>query len=444
MAQVGLFSAAPMRNRWFHAPVLHTEGETKKVSWLELFYDLIFVAAIIQLGDALSQGVSEHRTLEAFVGFAGHFVPLWIAWTGFTFFANRFTVDDFLHRTLVLLQMFSVGAMAIAAPEAMRPGGDAAPFAIAYAVAQGLIALMYLRAYQQVPEAQAYCRYWGSVFGFGAALFALSVFVPMPYAYGLWTLGVLGILTAPVSSQSRALAEELPIDMEHLAERYGLLTIIVLGESFVKVLSYLAEEGHGAHSEYLLKGALNLLITCCLWWIYFDDVASSHLKKGRGTWIVWLYGHLPLTLGLTGVGVAVKKAVSFELGSVPDESYGWLLAGTVALSLVSVAVIDSVTQRKQSNLDDRVRVNVRAGSALVVLLAGQIAGRANAGLFLAIIAAMCVAQVLFDMMMAPFEEHAASIRATSTAELSRLHKAGEGAAPKLARDRSVRRLPVDR
>jgi low temperature requirement protein LtrA len=91
-----------MLNRWFHAPRLHApeRGEARKVIWQELFYDLIYVAALIQLGTALSDNV----TLSGALTFAGLFVPIWYTWTGFTFYNNRFIVDDFLDRMLVFVQ----------------------------------------------------------------------------------------------------------------------------------------------------------------------------------------------------------------------------------------------------------------------------------------------------------------------------------------------------
>ena len=103
-----------MRSRWFHKPLLHSPslGLEKKVTWLELFYDLIFVAAFIQLGNGLSKNIS----LSGAGIFVGMFVVLWVAWTGFTFFENRFSVDDFLHRGMVLVQMGAIGGMAISAP----------------------------------------------------------------------------------------------------------------------------------------------------------------------------------------------------------------------------------------------------------------------------------------------------------------------------------------
>ncbi len=405
-----------MRNRWLHAPLLHTaHGGERKVTWLELFYDLIFVAAIIQLGDALSH----HVSISNFVSFAGHFMPLWIAWSGFTFFANRFDVDDFTHRIMVFVQMFAMGAMAITAPHAME--GHHAFYSLAFAVAQATVTLMYVRAWKQVPKARDYVVFWGGIFAFSSACFLIACFLPAFWAYGLWTVGVLVVLAAPMSRVSRALQERYPLDMEHLSERYGLLTIIVLGESFVKVLSFLSGSELATQLDYVLKGSLGLLLTCTVWWIYFDDVAGSHLKKHRGAFPVWLYGHLPLAVAVTGVGVAVKKAIKFDFSLPAPDGYRWLLAGTLFLTLLSVAIIDSVTARREAQLSDRARVNVRFASAFVVLLLGQVGSQMSAGTFMALVTAAMVAQVLFDMMMAPMEaaEHRGD-EPVPIAELARL------------------------
>ena len=391
-----------MRSRWYHAPILHVPADEhggKSVSWLELFYDLIFVAAIIQLGNHLSDNV----TASGFALFALHFVPLWIAWTGFTFYANRFNVDDFAHRLLVFSSMFAVGTMAIAAPEAMSQGIHKG-FSVAYAVAQALVAALNYRSYRQVPDSRAYSGYWAAVFAAGAVVWLLSAFIPHPYNYVGWGVGLLIILGAPISEHSRALADAFPTDYHHLSERYGLLTIIVLGESFVKVLSYLGAGDRAADFEYILKGFFNLVLTCCIWWIYFDDIAGSKIRKQRFSWVVWLYGHLPLTLAITAVGVAVKKAIKLDLGALAYGPTRWLLAGTLALTLLSVAVIDSVTERRNAELSDRARINARSLSAILLLLVAAAGGAMRGGTFLAIVTALCVAQVLFDMMMAPLEE----------------------------------------
>lgn len=389
-----------MRSRWFHRPALHTpiEGHERKVSWLELFYDLVFVASIIQFGDFLSH----EKSIGGFMLFAGHFTPLWVAWSGFTFYANRFDVDDFLHRVLVLAQMFAVGIMAVASHHAMQ--GDHVTFSLAYAGAQALIAVLHVRSAIQDPQSAAYSRFWGGAFAFGSLAFVASAFLPNPWCYLLWPVGIGAILLAPLSRRSRELFEQFPLDQEHLTERYGLLTIIVLGESFVKVLTYLTGNPHGSEMEYLLKGLFNLTLTCSIWWIYFDDIAGSQVRKGAGSWIAWLLGHLPLTLAITAVGVAVKLAIKFDMALPAPDAARWMLAGSLALTLFSVAAIDAVTERRNAELSDRARVTVRLASAGIMLLLGQVGGSMNAGVFLGLTAALCVGQVLFDMMMAPLEE----------------------------------------
>ncbi len=408
-----------MRSRWFHRPRLHTaaHGVEKKVSWLELFYDLVFVAAFIQLGN----GLSAHPDLAGAAVFGGVFVPLWVAWSGFTFFENRYEIDDFAHRLVVVAQMFAVGAMAISAPSVLD--GHATHFCIATSVAFALVSVMHIRTLAQTDEASDYCRYWGGVFAVASIGWLIAGFLPPIGFYSLATASTLAVVGAPLSKQSRELTQLHPIDFEHLGERYGLLTIIVLGESFVKVLSALVSEDGPA---LYLDGATVLLITCSVWWIYFDDVAGSKIRKGPARWVVWLYAHIPLQMGITALGVAVKKAVVFGWNTPADAGYRWLLAGSLALVFLSVATVDSVTERKQAELSDRTRVNVRWLSGVMLLVLAPAGDGMSGGLFLSLVTAVCVAQVVIDMAMAPFEE--AQLEARPMAEIAREARA-EGRAP---------------
>ncbi len=408
-----------MHKRWFHRPFLHSPafGRHKRVTWLELFYDLIFVAAFIQLGNGLSRNAS---VLGA-VAFFGTFSSLWVAWTGFTFYVNRFTVDDFLHRSLVLVQMLAVGATAVAATTVLQ--GHTVGFALAAGVALVLVAVLYARAYPQVPEARAYSLYWGGVFALSGLLWLAAAFVPAPYTYGLWALGTVVILGSPLSKQSRLLADRYPIDMEHLGERYGLLTLIVLGESFVKVLGELVESGGGL-SVYV-EGCFVLLITCGVWWVYFDDIAGSHVRRGPGQWIVWLYAHIPLQASIIALGVALKKAMHFSFQEPAPAAYRWLLAGSLAAVYFSVAAIDSVTERRNAQLSDRARVNARWGSALVLLVLAPAGRTMSGGMFLVLVAAVNVGQVVFDMMVAPLEQsELVELDKKTTAEIARERELG--------------------
>ena len=384
-----------MLNRWFHVPVLHEPrlGHSRRVGWLELFFDLIFVAAIIQLGDALSH----HADLPGFLAFVGLFVPIWSAWTTFTFYANRFVVDDFLHRGLVFLQMFGIGGMAVAVPQVLEH--DPTAFIGSYSLVRWVIVALYARVWWQQPAAREITRRYTLGFAAGALLWTASAFLPEPWTYLLWALA-LGIdFATPLTPHARELAGRYPPDLLHMTERYGLLTIIVLGETFVKVLTAMANEGTGF--SIALMGVVGVVVTVSIWWIYFDDVAGSRIRKGRLNPYVWIYSHLPLTLAITGVGVAIKKATLFVPGEIAPAAYRWLLVGTLSLTLLSVAAIDAVTERRQAELSDRSRVNLRLLSAALVLVVGFIGGFVVAGVFVGMVAAVCVLQVLADLVIAP-------------------------------------------
>ena len=167
--------------------------------------------------------------------------------------------------------------------------------------------------------------------------------MPPPARYAVWALGMIVDFAVPLSS--RRLNALLPPDVPHMAERYGLFTIIVMGEAFVKVISSAPEEPLAAIE--LVLGALGLAIVGAMWWIYFDNVAGSPVKPvGRAPY-VWIYSHLPLAIGLTAFGVAIKKIVFLHgTEGIPD-GYRLLVGGAVATVLVFAMLIELATTRSR-------------------------------------------------------------------------------------------------
>ncbi len=390
-----------MENRWFHRAKLHipAHGHSRRVGWIELFYDLIYVATLIQLGNCLAKDISATGILT----FLGLFAPLWVNWTQFTFFNNRFVIDDFTHRALVFVQMFAIGAMGVSVGAVFK--GDPTAFILSYCVVRAVIVALYIRAWKQVPEARELAKWNAKGFGFGGILWLTSAFLPWPYVYLAWLIAIIGDLIVPTTAHSRELELKFPVDILHMTERYGLLTIIVLGEGFVKVLDAVSQKWGRMHgADVLGMGALGLLITCSLWWIYFDDVAGSRIKKKALAPFVWVYAHLPMTAAMTAVGVSLKKAVLFEPMDVVPTKYRVMVCATVAGVMLSVAVIDAVTERRQAELSDKTRVNVRFGAGLFMLLLIPVGGGVPGWVFVALIAAVMVSQVVFDMISAPMAD----------------------------------------
>ena len=269
-----------MLNRdWFYNIPGHTQHhEERKVTWIELFYDLVYVATAIQLGNLLSKDVS----LLGFVKFAALFIPIWWAWTGITFFVTRFVVDDVWHRLLLFAQMASIAALALSIDGVF--GDLYQQFVFAYVIARLILVMLYVRASLAVPTARPLAAGYALGFSLGAALWLASAFVPAPARYGLWAAGLIVEFATPLSPAMRRWQARFPPDVEHVAERYGVFTLIVLGESFVKVIDGLA----GTHLtiDLVLMGLVAVGLAASLWWLYFDDVGGARVQhRGLGTYV---------------------------------------------------------------------------------------------------------------------------------------------------------------
>jgi inward rectifier potassium channel len=407
---------APMKNRWFDRPGLHGEAGGRRASWLEILYDVLVAGALVALCDALSHAGS----LDGFASFALAFAAVWLSWTGFTFYQNRFSVDDVVHRALVGAKLVAVSALGLAAPGVVA--GETRTFSVCNGAMQLVLLALYLRAYRSVHEARPLTRYYAIVYGLATVVWLLGAIVPMPWPYGLWTLGVgLGV-AFPLNRRSRELAILHPPDSAHMTERYGLFAIVLLGASCLRVLAVLAGR---SDASALVVVALTVVLVVSLWWLYFDDVAGSSLKGQRGTPFVWVYAHLPMLLGI-GVTTAGFESIARSGGaSSTTDVQRWLVAGGLGLTLFAVALMDSVTERQHAQFADRARVNARIGAAVLALLVAPIGAGLRPLWFLALATLPVLAQVLFDLIMAPLAISARAEPALTSADFVRRHQAGD-------------------
>ncbi len=368
------------------APHLNLDAH-RKVSWLELFYDLVYVATIVQLGNKLSEDVS----VEGFLGFALLFIPIWWVWFGTTIYANRFSADDLTHHLLVFAQIFVVSALAIHVFDGL--GETSAGFAIAYAAARGILVLMYLRTARYVPEARPLARRYATGFGIAALIWLISAFVPIPLRFVLWVIGLLVDFWTAVSPGSQALQKQLPPSRHHLPERMGLFTLIVFGESFIKVIGGFS--GHEIEFERVIVALLGLVLVGSLWWLYFENVAERTVNWARGVYI-WLYTHLPLQLVLIAMAVGIYKLVTLHEEGLPDE-YRLLICVMVAAALIAVGVIELFTIKAPEEPQNRPEFYLRIAGAVAALVVGVVGSELNELVVMLLLAVICFAQVAFDL-----------------------------------------------
>jgi low temperature requirement protein LtrA len=319
-------------------PELKT-GDERSASRLELFFDLAFVLVLAELTVALREDV----TVRGALVYAGLFATVWWSWVSSTLYANRFDHDDVVYRLYKLGSMAAVIGLAASATEAT--GKRFAVFVGCHLVLRGLLLLQYHRAYRHVHAARPVARLYMLGAGAGAALWAASLLVPRPVAFALWAAAVLVEGLVPLLATRHA--ADVPLHVEHLPERFALFVILVLGESVAGIAHGLYDADWAGPS--IPVAVLAFVLAAALWWSYFD-LAGARAKRllnetggerSERSHDVFVFGQLPLTLGLAMIGAGIELAVvkSGE-GEVPTGTR-LLLAGGVALYLISVTVIDA-------------------------------------------------------------------------------------------------------
>ena len=323
-------------------PTLRTE-EGRSASRLELFFDLAYVLVVAELATAFALDLTWHG---AFV-FAGLFAITWWSWVTITLYANRFDTNDVIFRLVKLAGTFAVVVTAASAPTAI--GLDAAIFTLGYLASRVLLFGLYARAWRHVPEARTTIGIYLAGSGAGAGVWALSLLVPAPLKYGLWAAGVLVEAAAPVLATR--FGRDVPLHLEHLPERFGLFVILVLGESVASVVTGL----HDTHFRLVSVGvaALGFLLTAALWWSYFDlgGAAGKHRLEededdSERSWMpdAYVYGHLPLVVGLGAVGVGIEQFIAHPTEGLSPGGR-WALCAGASLFVLGTALVLAGTSR---------------------------------------------------------------------------------------------------
>ncbi|MFQ5947570.1 MAG: low temperature requirement protein A [Acidimicrobiia bacterium] len=370
-----------------------TATEHRSATWLELFYDLVFVVAVAALGHRLLVNVS----WTGFLSFVGLFIPLWWAWAGFTFYADRYDTDDLGQRVLAVAQMVAIALMAVSISGDVAD--STAAFALAYVGSRSILILMYLRARRHVPETRDLVTGYIKGFGAGAGFWLASILVPPPGRFVLWGVGLTISFATPYLV--RKLQAKAPLSESHLPERFGLFTILVLGESIAAVVAGLSHEDWELRPT--LAAVLGVLIATGLWWLYFDALDGSVVRRRRDqsrTWrpTVWIYSHLPLVIALITTGIGLEFVVSEAGGAAFPVAERWLLAGGVAASLLAMGVIQLSSEGADPARRYRHEAQRRFAGAGAALLLG-LAGGWLPGLLLAVfLAALCAAEVGADVL----------------------------------------------
>ena len=301
---------------------------------LELFFDLCFVVAVAQAAVLLEHDVAEHHFGHGVVSYLMVFFAIWWAWMNLTWFASAYDPNDDVYRLTVLVAI--VGALIIAAgvPRAFE-GEDYLVITIGYSVMRFANVGQWIRAAVSDPSHRtAAIRYAIGVTVVQAGWW-LRLLVPAGDA-GYWVFAALVVaeLVVPVVAERAGMTAWHP---RHIAERYGLFTLIVLGEA-VLAASLAIENGlgTGTDADLLWLAAAGIVAVFAMWWLYFDRETTPPATSWSP--FVWGYGHYFIFASAAAFGAALAVNVAYHTGEthISRTAAGYALAIPVAVYTLCV------------------------------------------------------------------------------------------------------------
>lgn len=294
--------------------------EHRHATWLELFFDLIFVVALSDASEILSETHEGHIGPQQVMHFVLLFLPLWWIWAGHTIYANRFDTDSRQHRLATLLIMLLL--IVISALIAAGTEEHFAQAAACYFGARLIIATLYFVSKRKHHDPGRFATTVGGVFAIGALISLSSLLLEPPRNYVVFYAGIVFDMAALVLLDRRL--HVVPAHTPHLVERVGLLTLIMLGESVISISAALSDI---AWTPSKVTAAVSgFVMVSAIWWIYYD---SFHLLERRKltTGHSILYSHFFLFIGLAILASLIRHAI---LGGLDPRDFRQLTAfGTV-------------------------------------------------------------------------------------------------------------------
>ncbi|MFD7644118.1 low temperature requirement protein A [Kitasatospora sp. NPDC059795] len=374
-------TAAHDRYRPVRRMLARDRGESHRVSTpLELFFDLCFVVAIAQAGRELAHALAQGDLSLALPGYLMTFFAIWWAWMNFTWFASAYDVDDVPYRLTTLVQITGVLVLAAGVPRLFE-NQNLDLGVTGYLLMRLAMVTQWLRAArgETGPARTAALRYAVGI-TLVQAFWVVLVFVPHEARAPLFAVGVVAELAVPVWAE---LHNRTPWHRHHIAERYGLFTIIVLGETVAAatVAIQTALDEHKAVAELLPIAGGGLLICFGAWWIYFADDAHPYLDSVRRA-LPWGYGHFLIFASAAAVGAGLEVAVQHAVGATHLSDRAATAAVTVPTALFLFTVWALHSRHHKRGAAQPV-LPVTALSVLAATLAGD-AGVLIAGLLVAL------------------------------------------------------------
>ncbi|MFC6020661.1 low temperature requirement protein A [Plantactinospora solaniradicis] len=281
-------------------------------SQLELLFDLTFVVAVAAVTAQLAHEIADGHGLAGIVPFLQVFFAIWWAWMNFTWFASSYDTDDVAYRLLTMVQMAGVLVLAAGTPAA-ADHDDYRAILLGYLVMRIALVAQWLRVgIEDTASRRTALRYAGGITAVQAG----------------WVLQLVLTETGTVSPSARVPLFAVLVVLElvvprwaertgstnwhphHIAERYGLFTIILLGESVLAATRGVegALDAGRASGPLIVVALAGLVLLFAFWWLYFLTPAGEGLDRRRHRSFRWGYAHYGIFAALAALGAGLEVA----------------------------------------------------------------------------------------------------------------------------------------
>ncbi|MDH4279535.1 MAG: low temperature requirement protein A [Acidimicrobiia bacterium] len=324
-----------LRRFLWQRPRAHGEvWADREVSFLELFYDLVYVVVIARAAHHLATHVSWQGVFDFTVVFG----LIWLAWLNGTLHHELHAREDVRSRLSIFAQMLLLAWLGVYTGEAT--GGGGRMFAVVYAILLGLFTLLWftVRRHDDDRYRPTATRYVIMSTLATVAMFGSAFLEPEPRTW-VWLAIIVSILAASamITTQSETMSSSVT---HSLVERFGLFSIIVLGEVIVGVVEGLSEVDEGdPGGRTVAIGLLALTIGFGFWWTYFDFTGRRMPRRSQPGLGLWMLAHLPATTAIAAAGAGMVDLVARGADSETPTATAWLIGGATAVMFVSVVAI---------------------------------------------------------------------------------------------------------
>ena len=308
---------------------------------LELLFDLCFVVAVAQAAGALHHDLVEGAIAHGLISYASVFFAIWWPWMNFTWFASAYDTDDVQYRLLTFVQI--AGVLVVAA--GVRSAFDDSDFRImvvGYVVMRIALVAQWLRAAREDPDGRPVALRFASAIALLQLAWVLRLLVDSTDVLYL-TFLVLVALELAVPAWAERGGRGTPWHAGHIIERYGLFTIIVLGECVLATTTAVqaAFEAGGLLGQLLTVAIGGLVLVFALWWAYFKHEPDVGHHRSLNAMIGWGYGHYFVfaAVAALGAGLQVAAETTHEAVDLSATKVAATVAVPVSVYLVALAVL---------------------------------------------------------------------------------------------------------